>query len=96
MPSPPSEAGPVARTCARGMDAIADLVEDASVVYDDAVPPTVPPGETLDEWRAQHARRVRHRRLHHVSVVLRHAARRLDGTVIDTRGERLPGDDAPR
>jgi hypothetical protein len=90
MPSPASDAGPIARTCARGVNAIADLVEDASMVYDDALPPTVPPGETLAEWRAQHARRVRHPRLHRVSVVLRHVVRRLDGTVIDTQADRLP------
>jgi hypothetical protein len=72
------------------MNAIANLVEDASMVYDDAVPPTVPPGETLAEWRAQHARRIRHPRLHRVSVLLRRAVRKLDGTVIDTRAERLP------
>jgi hypothetical protein len=90
MPSPRSEASPLARTCARGVNAVADLIEDASVVYDDALPPTVPPGETLGEWRAEHAPRVRHPRLHRLSLLLRRLVRRLDGTVIDTQFDRLP------
>ena len=92
MPSPPSEAGPLARTCARGVNAIAELIEDASVVYDDELPPTVPPGETLAAWRAERARRIRHPRLHRLSLWLRRLVRRLDGTVIDTRFDRLPGE----
>jgi hypothetical protein len=82
----------LARSCARGVNAIADLIEDASVVYDDELPPTVPPGETLGAWRAERAPRIRHPRLHRLSLRLRRLVRRLDGTVIDTRSERLPGE----
>lgn len=92
MPSPPSDTSPFARTCARGVNAIADLIEDASVEYDEDVPPTVPPGETLPQWRAEHAPRIRHPRLHRLSLRLRRLVRRLDGTVIDTRYDRLPGE----
>jgi hypothetical protein len=90
MPSPRSDAGPLARSCARGVNAVADLIEDASVVYDEEVPPTVPPGETLAQWRAERAPRIRHPRLHRASLLLRRVVRRLDGTVIDTRADRLP------
>jgi hypothetical protein len=91
MPSPPSEASRLARTCARGVNAIAELIEDASVVYADEEPPTVPAGETLDEYRAARAPRIRHPRLHRLALWLRRLVRRLDGTVIDTRYDRLPG-----
>src|ERR687883_1850199 len=90
MPSPGSDAGPLARTCARGVKAVADLIEDASVVYDEDVPPTVPPGETLAQWRAERAPRIRHPRLHRASVLLRRLVRRLHGTVIHMRTDRLP------
>jgi hypothetical protein len=92
MPSPRSDAGPLAHTCARGVNAIAELIEDASVVYDEEVPPTVPEGETLAAWRAEHAPRIRHPRLHQLSLRLRRLVRRLDGTVIDTRFDRLRGE----
>jgi hypothetical protein len=92
MPSPASEASPLARTCARGVNAIAELIEDASVVYDDEEPPSVPAGETLDDYRAQRRPRIRHPRLHRVSLWLRRLVRRLDGTIIDTRYDRLRGE----
>ena len=74
------------------MNAIAELIEDASVVYDEDVPPTVPAGETLDDYRAERRPRIRHPRLHRVSLWLRRLVRRLDGTVIDTQFDRLPGE----
>lgn len=90
MPSRRSEANPLARSCARCVDTIADLIEDASVVYDEDVPPSVPPGETLAEWRTEHTRRIRHPRLLHVGLRLRRVVRRLEGPVINTRGDQLP------
>ena len=54
-----------------------------SFQYDADSPPTVPPGERLDEWR--HARAQPRKPRRRASILLRRIARRLDGNVISRR-----------
>ncbi|HYY05655.1 MAG TPA: hypothetical protein VE997_03705 [Candidatus Limnocylindria bacterium] len=77
----------VRRTCAEALDRAARTVEpelETDFGYDPEMPPSIPPGETVEEWRRERSGagpssspRGRLARL------LRRAAHRLDGSVID-------------